>query len=241
VREKNRNSPKIKLDTHDSLSEYDVFEEFYLWEKQKHDLGSKWGDHHQLIKKISDVCGSISEVIDMPDHRHTLQERLGELILIAFSFCTYCNFCPKETTEKTLLKFQKRLDRMKQSASADGYLDFNSQSAEIMLSYWRKAKKLDNSNIAQLSEPFEIKADIFEKVVFVENQARAFGFKWGNYQQLITKVLDECQEVSEAIERSHKPESVQEELGDLILASLSFSMYCGFYPKETIEKSLNNS
>jgi ATP diphosphatase len=73
----------------------------------------------------------------------------------------------------------------------------------------------------------------------VENQARYFGFKWDHYQRLLAKVHDECQEVAEAIEFSHKPEKLQEELGDLILVIFSFDMYCDFHPKETIQKSLD--
>lgn len=168
-----------------------------------------------------------------------MQEKLGELTLTAFSFCTFCNFCPEETAGKTFLKFKKRLDGVKQLAAQDRYFNLNSQPVEIMLSYWRKAKKLDNTDFVEQSEQLETKVDIFEKAVLVENQARDFGFKWDHYQRLLAKAHDECQEVAEAIEFSHKPEKLQEELRDLILVIFSFDMYCDFHPKETIQKSLD--
>ncbi|MBY0282196.1 MAG: hypothetical protein K2W94_08615 [Alphaproteobacteria bacterium] len=221
-------------------SKHEVLEKLLLLEKEKRKLGLIWKDHYQLIEKISNICQSISEVIDLSGQRHLLEERLGELILTSFSFCIFCQFCPIETTEKTLLKFHKRLEGVMQLATKDGYLNLNNRPIEVILSYWREAKKLDSSSIALQSKQPEVKAVIFEKAVFVEKQARAFGFKWDNYQRLIEKIHDECQEISEAIERSYMPESLQEELGDLILASLSFCMYCDFDPRETIEKSLND-
>lgn len=221
-------------------SKPDVLDEFLLAEKEEHKRGFKWENHHQLIEKISEICDSISKVIELPDQRQVLQERLGELTLTTFSFCTFCNFSPHETTEKTLHKFKKRLEGMEKLAKADGYLDLNSQSVDIMLSYWRMAKKLDTNEAAAKHEESGSKADIFEETVLVENQARRFGFKWDDYRRLIAKVHDECQEVAEAIEHSHSPERLQEELGDLILATLSFGMYCGFDPKETIEKAVSS-
>ncbi|KAF3362719.1 Uncharacterized protein PHSC3_000706 [Chlamydiales bacterium STE3] len=75
----------------------------------------------------------------------------------------------------------------------------------------------------------------------IENQekaARAFGFYWENTAQLIAQIQSECAEVQEAWERQDS-NHLQEELGDLIQATVSLAIFCNFDPHETLKKSID--
>lgn len=76
--------------------------------------------------------------------------------------------------------------------------------------------------------------DVFAMVVALEKQAQAFGFKWSTCEQLIKKIQDECHEVIQEIEQKGTREKLEEELGDLVLANLSFCIFYRFNLKETI-------
>ena len=82
------------------------------------------------------------------------------------------------------------------------------------------------------------KMDVLEKVVHIDKEATDFGFKWSHYSELIHQIKSECEEIQADIEANQPPEKIQEELGDLIHATLSFCLFMGFDPKATLDLSL---
>lgn len=79
---------------------------------------------------------------------------------------------------------------------------------------------------------------LLEKVTEAEKKADAFGFRWENTDQIFDQILSECQEIKEELRIQNK-RKLQDELGDLIHATLSLCLFCGFSLEETLEKNLN--
>jgi len=83
--------------------------------------------------------------------------------------------------------------------------------------------------------------DLLEKVVFLEKEADAFGFKWENTDQIMAQINSECLEVGEHlhadIAKVNQVE-LQEEIGDLLHAVFSLCVFCNFSPQDTLEKTL---
>lgn len=76
------------------------------------------------------------------------------------------------------------------------------------------------------------------KAVELELESKEFGFYWENIGQIIEQITSECHEIIEANkanDRSH----LQEEIGDLLHAAISLTVYCGFDPYETLDKSVS--
>ena len=76
-----------------------------------------------------------------------------------------------------------------------------------------------------------------ETVTHLENDARGYGFYYPNTEMIIKQVKDECDEVLEAINQDESQERVQEEIGDLIHATMALCHHQGFDIDETILKA----
>lgn len=78
---------------------------------------------------------------------------------------------------------------------------------------------------------------LLRKIEKLELEAKEFGFYWENLNQLIEQVQSECLEIQEAWNKND-PSHLQEEVGDLIQAAISLSIFCGLDPYETLLKSI---
>jgi len=79
--------------------------------------------------------------------------------------------------------------------------------------------------------------DPLAKAKELELESKNFGFYWENIDQIIDQVTSECREVVEAYNSGDK-EHLEEEVGDLVHAAISLTVYCGFDPKKTLQKSV---
>ncbi len=79
--------------------------------------------------------------------------------------------------------------------------------------------------------------DLWDLCVLQEKEAFDFGFYWETLDQLLDQVRSETNEIKEA-SGAQDPRHLQEEIGDLILAAIGVSIFCGCDPKETIALSL---
>lgn len=78
---------------------------------------------------------------------------------------------------------------------------------------------------------------LFKEVERQELEAQTFGFYWESLHQLIEQIQSECIEIQEAWHKNNVKE-LQEEIGDLIQASISLAVYCHLDPHETLLKSI---
>jgi uncharacterized protein YabN with tetrapyrrole methylase and pyrophosphatase domain len=78
---------------------------------------------------------------------------------------------------------------------------------------------------------------LLKEVEKQEKEALKFGFYWDNFNQLIQQIQSECVEIEEAWEKGDLAH-LQEEIGDLIQASISLAVFCKLDPHETLSKSI---
>lgn len=82
--------------------------------------------------------------------------------------------------------------------------------------------------------------NILEKLTQLEIEASNYGFKWENPHQIMTQIKSECAEIDEHLNNHDADKSkLQEEIGDLLHAVFSLTVFCQFNPKETLENSVN--
>jgi len=67
--------------------------------------------------------------------------------------------------------------------------------------------------------------NLFKESIQVEADSLEFGFYWETLDQLIDQIKDECREVKEAHEHGNQTH-LKEEIGDLISAAISLSIFC---------------
>ncbi|MCH9756297.1 MAG: nucleoside triphosphate hydrolase [Gammaproteobacteria bacterium] len=83
--------------------------------------------------------------------------------------------------------------------------------------------------------------DVLTKVLKVEQDADAFGFRWENTAQIMEQIQSECEEVNEHLAlppQQTNQAALQEEIGDLLHAVFSLCVYCKFNPEETLSNTV---
>ena len=79
--------------------------------------------------------------------------------------------------------------------------------------------------------------DIIEKLVAVESDADNFGFSWSDTSQIMDQIKSECLEVNEHLSvpvAERDIAALEEELGDLLHAVFSLTIFCNFDPEKTL-------
>jgi ATP diphosphatase len=79
--------------------------------------------------------------------------------------------------------------------------------------------------------------DILKEIVAIDQEAQDFGFTWSHPSQLLAQIISECHEIEQEIQQGSPPVALQAELGDLMHATLSLCLYCGFDPQTTLTNS----
>ena len=78
--------------------------------------------------------------------------------------------------------------------------------------------------------------DLLKRIEIQEETAKEFGFYWEDLNQLLEQIQSECSEIQEAYQKNDL-DHLEEEVGDLLLAAVSLSIFCRLDPKETLLKS----
>ncbi|OGT48013.1 MAG: nucleoside triphosphate hydrolase [Gammaproteobacteria bacterium RIFCSPHIGHO2_12_FULL_38_11] len=82
--------------------------------------------------------------------------------------------------------------------------------------------------------------NILEKLKQLEIEASDYGFKWENPHQIMSQIKSKCDEIDEHLNNHDSDKSkLQEEIGDLLHAVFSLTVFCQFDPKTTLENSVN--
>lgn len=117
-----------------------LFQQIQEKEKAAREFGFYWEHIGQLIEQIQSECTEVVEAWEKGD-QPALQEEVGDLLLAAASLAIFCDLDPHETLLKSLTKFQKRYQILVALVQKDGYQDLQSQPFEVLMRYWKAAKK----------------------------------------------------------------------------------------------------
>ena len=82
---------------------------------------------------------------------------------------------------------------------------------------------------------------LLDKVVLLEQEADAFGFRWETTDQIMAQIESECAEISEHLHAGFAQANqaeLQEEIGDLLHAAFSLCVFCKMSPSDTLKKTL---
>ncbi len=122
----------------------DLLEKVVKLEQEADQFGFRWETTDQIMEQIRSECLEINEHLQhkpTPENQLELQEEIGDLLHATFSLCVFCKLSPKETLEKTLVKFERRLNAVKQLAQEKGLTNLDGHSFEELMQIWRQAKQ----------------------------------------------------------------------------------------------------
>lgn len=118
-----------------------LLEEMVTLEKETRDFGFEWPHMESILDQIRSECLEIKESVTLQESRDRIQEEIGDLIHAVFSLCQFLDCDLEETIEKTRLKFQDRLDRLRKLAAEEGLDSLKGKSVEFALQLWHKVKQ----------------------------------------------------------------------------------------------------
>lgn len=120
----------------------ETFKKLIKLETQAKEYGFYWPDTKSIIEQINSEIIEIEELLQ--DTKHStehLNEEIGDLLHAVFSLCIYHNYDPQVTLEKSLAKFEKRFNKVKELALNDGFTDLKNNPIAESMKYWQQAKK----------------------------------------------------------------------------------------------------
>jgi uncharacterized protein YabN with tetrapyrrole methylase and pyrophosphatase domain len=80
--------------------------------------------------------------------------------------------------------------------------------------------------------------DIWERLVDLEEKSKDFGLEWPNAITILQQIESECREIREHLDNAQpNQKELQEEIGDLMHASMSLSWFLGFDSKNVLDKA----
>ena len=103
------------------------------------DFGFYWDNLGRIMEQIRSECDEVDEAHAHNDRTH-LQEEIGDLIHATLCLPVYFGMDPFETLKNSTIKYEKRLNKLKQFAKEDGHENLEGASFELMMHYWNKAK-----------------------------------------------------------------------------------------------------
>lgn len=122
----------------------DVINKLVALEQEADAFGFRWETTEQIMAQIESECEEVAEHLHEGfEHanRLALQEEIGDLLHAVFSLCVFCRLDPRDTLDKTTLKFERRLHAVKHLARAEGLCDLNGRSFDELMSFWDQAKE----------------------------------------------------------------------------------------------------
>ncbi len=123
----------------------DVFKRVSLAEQAAADFGFMWSYASQLFDQIQSECDEIKANLAEGGGREHLQEEIGDLIHAAFSLCLYVGLDVEETSVKSITKFERRFEILKQLVCEAGLSSLQGQPRERLIDFWNQAKQKDLS------------------------------------------------------------------------------------------------
>lgn len=123
----------------------DIFDKTIELELSASTFGFSWENTAQIMAQIQSECQEINEhlvqgtqVLNVSE----LQEEIGDLLHAVFSLCIFCQLNPRATLEKSLMKFERRLNAVKKLTQEQGLTNLDGHSFDELMNVWEKAKQL---------------------------------------------------------------------------------------------------
>lgn len=126
------------------MTAMDLLDKLVMLEADADAFGFRWETTEQILSQIESECIEVREHLISgydPAKHDELQEEIGDLLHAVFSLSVFCKMNPRETLEKTLAKFERRMSTVKQIALKRGLTHLNGYSFDELMSVWDEAKQ----------------------------------------------------------------------------------------------------
>ena len=192
-------------------------------------------DKKQTLKSLKSLTieetYELIEAIDKEDY-YEIKEELGDLLL-------HIVFYSKIASEKNRFDFNdvvKSLIEKLIYRHPHIYSDMKVNNEEDVKKNWEKLKSKKSHKGILDGVPNNLPTLI--KTSRVQEKVASIGFDFKNINESINKVIEECNEFSQALISKEKTE-IEEEFGDLLFSLVNYSRHIGVDSNECLKNSTN--
>jgi len=108
---------------------------------------------------------------------------------------------------------------------------------EEVLNNWEKLKQKEGQESVLSGVPINLPSLL--RAERIQHKASRVGFDWDKKEQVWEKVLEELNELSEAVQMNASKEKIEEEFGDLLFAIVNYGRFLGISPEAALQKTNN--
>jgi len=120
-----------------------LFNKLIQLENAANHFGFCWEEAKQIIAQMHSEILEISahiETVSQEPNPLLLQEEIGDLLHATFSLCVFLQLNPQETLEKSVNKFERRFNAVKEIATQQGMISLKGRPFSELMQIWGQAK-----------------------------------------------------------------------------------------------------
>ncbi len=197
--------------------------------------GCEW-DKKQNFQSLSmftlEEAYEVVDAIEREDYE-SLKEELGDLLLQVV-------FYSQLALEKDLFSFKEVTESISNKLIERHPYVFNekqSHTQEQQVLKWEEIKLQERSKkrLESILDDLPKNLPALMKSQKIQRRAANVGFDWNNTEGYFEKIIEELEELQNAIKES-KEENIKEELGDVLLSVVNLARYLNIEAEEALRK-----
>ena len=205
-----------------------------VMEKLRGENGCPWDkeqDHLSLRKYLIEESYEVIDAIDRNDD-DDLKEELGDLLLQVV-------FHAQLGKERGIFTFDQVADDISEKMvrrHPHVFGDIHCETSDDVLVKWAEIKDEEKKDKGKTSRRLDIPATFpaLYRAQKVQKKAADVGFDWDNSTDVKAKIIEEIDEVQQAIDENT---NIKEEIGDLLFAVVNWSRFHKIDAEEALRES----
>jgi MazG family protein len=191
--------------------------------------------HQSLRPYVLEEAYELVEAIDSGDMQH-VKEELGDVLLQVVLHAQLATDAGYFTADEVAEAIAQKLIRRHPHV----FGDVNVQNAEEVTRNWEAIKAEEKGSVAKSAMddvPQGIPA--LSRALKVSKRAVKQGFEWPDFESLWACVMSEYDEFRQELDNKAPFENLEDELGDILFATVNLARYKGIDPEVALTKATN--
>ncbi len=205
-----------------------------IMRKLRGENGCPW-DHEQTHETLKPyLLEETYEVLNAIDSKQDkdLEEELGDLLLQIVFHAQIASEQGRFTIDDVAGTIVDKLIRRHPHVFGDTKVS----SSEEVLENWEEIKKREGKESVLDGVPESLPALL--KARRIQEKAKRVGFDWDSIQGAFEKVLEEFQELKDAVGR-RKKKDIEDEFGDILFSIVNISRFMEIDAEDSLRKTIN--
>lgn len=188
--------------------------------------------HASLRSDMIEEAYEAVEAIEEGDDAH-FREELGDLLLQVVMHSQIASETSRFTFDEVAAEIATKLVRRHPHVFGEA----DAKNTEAVLKQWDAIKRAEKGNQAtSLLDGVSGALPALLHAEKITKRAARAGFDWENAVQVVGKIREELAETEEAIEQGD-PDKIEEEMGDLLFATVNFSRKLKVEPEVALRRA----